>query len=556
MNRIATAEDLKSGYIKEGDLIIDAPTKIYPDGSKEVLYYFMPKQWPALREGCTIWINGETLGYCSLIKFNNTAQDLTPWHISSATIKNIPHTKVECAQLVCHGLKNLTIDGVSETFKGLDGLNSNKFLTGNFGFHIRQKMFSGHGIAVSVLDGGSIEIKGFEVQYGFCGIRINGGDYDVTVDSVEISNGYIHDTGEGEGLYLGATHNPPVAKLNNLSISNLVIARTAAEAIQVQHLTGHSKIHNITAYAADVRWLNEFQNYQDTGIQWVLGSGKHVLDSIILDGYGSVGLHIFGSDQTPTRQGLDWASITNVLFNDGAGVGINIHGSTTKGMLWMFKDIIFRSFSNEYYEGTGIAKKDFVISKHNGTDTITFDNITTDSTKSKIFESLDKISITNAEHGATHLEAPEYVLTGFEGDTKKPKHWHQYYGGYFPASKSGTVKIRTVWKAGDVAIDCYDYHYCFYKCVQDHAAMVAPRESNFWIKLTWDENGIRSDREGWNSNAKQSYIPPDNFRLKADSMYKKLEMGIMVEEPVLKEVIYGKMRITTTPCGEYVSYLW
>jgi hypothetical protein len=94
VNRIASDWDrqIYGTYITSGDLIIDTPTKVTPSGN-ELIYYFMKKQWPALREGGTIWLDGEKLGKLSIIKFCNTASPLEPWHVATIKFRNIPGTQ-------------------------------------------------------------------------------------------------------------------------------------------------------------------------------------------------------------------------------------------------------------------------------------------------------------------------------------------------------------------------------------------------------------------------------------------------------------------------------
>ena len=524
INRIATFYDqqIYGNYITPGDLIIDTPTKI-TKGKGDVVYYFMAKQWPGLREGATIWLDGDKLGVLMEIKFCNTSQLLTPWHIESAKIKNIPHTQVIATSFFCQGLKHFELNGESEYFPGLSSWPaSRKFLTGAFGFHIVSNMLGGHGYSVSVRDGGSIKLNGFEVQHGFSGVRINGGNYDITVESIEISNFYIHDTGDGEGHYLGATHKPPLAKLKNLKIHHGIITRTAAEALQVQHLVGGADIHHITIFAADVRWMNEFMPGQDTGIQWCVDAGENKLHHVIVDGFASIGLMPFGSNEKPTG-GV--SKVSNVLFNDGRDTGMYLHKSTSFGVHWVFDSIYFRGFNALYYHRTGRNERNFIISRKNGSDRITFKNIIHDGSKPKVFQDTTGIEVGRIVE--KKLPAPEYQNSGFYEPVNRIKQWHQFYAPYFPISRQDSVKVKvpTQWDAGDIAIET-NGPYFFYKCIKTHAAGQERPEANpFFIKLTWDANGVRNDQPGWASNSIQSYFPPDDLRLQENNYWKKLGLG-------------------------------
>lgn len=524
INRIATKADqaIYGTYITPGDLIIDTPTKVTPNGT-ELIYYFMAKQWPTLREGATIWLDGEKLGFISTIKFCNTSNPLTPWHVSSVTFRNIPHTQVRAGGFFSHGLLNLELNGESETFPGLRVWpESRKFLTGSFGFHIISKMFGGHGVYVNVRDGGKIKLNGFEVQHGFSAVRINGGNYDITVEGVEMTNFYIHDTGDGEGIYLGATHAPPLAKIKNLKINHGIFTRTAAEALQLQHLVGGTEVNNIIIRAADVRWMNEFRAGQDTGIQWSVDAGENKLHHVIVDGFGSVGLVPFGSDQKP-EGGV--SIVSDVLFNDGIDTGIYLHKSGSFGIHWIFDNIYYGNFrSRTYYEKTGRPVRNFIISERNGTDKYTFKKVVADQSKREVFQNSKEVEVLKAEN--KEIPLPQYVNSGFHEPASNIKQWAQYYAKYFPASKAGKNLVPTDWHIGDIAIET-EGEYAFYKCIAAHTSTEQrPGQSSNFIKLTWDANGVRSDQPEWQRTPFQSNFPPDDLRLKDNCHWKKMGYGL------------------------------
>jgi hypothetical protein len=522
-NRIATLADREKygPYITPGDLIIDSPTKTEKD-KRDVIYYFMPRQWPTLREGATIWIDGDKLGPVNEIKFCNTSKSLTPWHIESVRVRNIPNTRVVAGGFVCQGVLNFELDGESESFPGLAAWpDSRKFLTGSFGFHVVGNRMGGHGYTINVRNGGTIRMNGFEAQHGFSGVRINGGKEDIQVRSLEISNFYIHDTGNGEGQYLGATHRGPTAKLMDVKIHHGVVARTAAEALQLQHLAGGADIHHITIFAADVRWLNEFMAGQDTGIQWVIDEGDNRLHHLIVDGYGSIGLMPFGGN--PGKSGV--SRISNVLFNDGRDTGMYLHRSTSSGTKWLFDSLFFRGITETYYKETGRNERNFYISRKYGTDQFIFDNIIHDGSKRKVFE--DTTGITVGRVVIRQLPAPQYVNSGFYEPAHKVKQWHRVYAPYFPVSKRDTTKIEvpTQWRRGDIAIETIG-EYAFFKCIETHTADERrPGANPFFVRLTWDANGVRSDQAGWNQSLPQSAFPPDDLRLAKSCYWKKLGLG-------------------------------
>src|SRR5690348_15155426 len=95
-NRLATQEDvtLYGDYITVGDLIIDTPTGICADGINKLTYNRISTTFPGLRENAVIWVDGTKLGsFCEFRLLNGT--ETAPWHISSATVKPIPGTRMD-----------------------------------------------------------------------------------------------------------------------------------------------------------------------------------------------------------------------------------------------------------------------------------------------------------------------------------------------------------------------------------------------------------------------------------------------------------------------------
>jgi hypothetical protein len=534
-NRIATEQDriLYGQYITVGDLIIDTPTR-----PLEVNYYFMgSKDWKTLRENATIWIDGEKLGYVNLIRFRNSANEQTPWLIQNARMKNIPTTQVVCGGIVVFGLKNFELDGESEMFQGLLKWHpSRRFLSNHFGIRvINDNLKDGHGIESGVLNNGTITLKGFEMQHGFSGVRLSGNGYDVFVEKIEISNFYIHDTGHGEGFYLGATHTPPLAKLRNLRIKNGIIARTAAEAIQVQHLIGGSDISDIVIHRSATNWLCAFQPYQSGVIQWSIASGINKMSNIIVDGYSSGAFAPFGSDQNLIDISGSTSIVDNILFNDGS-TGMYLHNSMKFGVNWIFKNLYYRQFHKLYFsDRTGEKYVPHIISSKNGTDNIRFESITHDGTKENVFQNTKGIEVGQIKIDTT-LPAPSYMNSGFHEPNSRIAIWSQFMGGYFPSAivkidgVTTKVKVPTRWIVGDIAIDI-NTGYTFHKCIVDHitstgTTVLSPIVSPNFMKLTWDENGVRNDQSTWDSTLKQSLFPPDDLRLKEDCFWRAKGFGV------------------------------
>ena len=562
MNRLATTDDVTKygSYITPGDLIID--TKL-SDG--RIHHYFMGRDFPNIRENATIWIDGNMIGEATDIVFRNGGQLNAKWPIENATIRPIPGTQVRGRSLTCHGLKNVNILGTSEPFPGLTRWDR-PFVTGRFGFFMKQSPNDGHNYAVNVTDGGSMRLEGVEAMNGFSGFRLQEGAFDC-IANITVENFYCHDTGEGEAFYLGRTTSPPVPKLN-CHIYNGILARIAAEAIQMQHLVG-ADVHNVTIFCADSRWLNEFQAFQDTCIQWVVARESNRIHHVLVDGFCSIALNPFGS-----AEGAGGISkVDSVLFNDGRDTGHYLHNSGQYGTVWAFENIFYRAFNNTYGI-TGKTVRPYIVSERMGKDTYSFDKIQFDKSKSKFFER----SLTGIMSGqidqVDSIPAPVYKNSGFYEPASMIMQWHQFYGSYFPISKNPdgtTKKVPTAWKSGMIAIDQNVGR--FYKCITDHASdpaelqdpafsndptkkipAVRPGSSPHFVALTWDERGIRSDQPGWNTTQKQSNYPPDDFRLVEGNFYRDLGIGFLDREDVTGQPFIdtnGQLVFTTNKRNEY-----
>jgi hypothetical protein len=91
------------------------------------------------------------------------------------------------------------------------------------------------------------------------------------------------------------------------------------------------------------------------------------------------------------------------------------------------------------------------------------------------------------------------------------------------------VQAPTQWNAGDIAIETIG-EYAFYKCIKTHSAeKTRPGKNPYFVRITWDENGVRSDQPGWIGNSEQSDFPPDDLRLEKNNYWKKLGFGFQEE---------------------------
>lgn len=519
-NRIVQKDD---GIYKAGDLIIDTPNRVTP-GNRDVVYYFMSKYWPTLKDSLTIWLDGDKLGSLTSFTMRNGPDLTKPWPITTAIFKNVPGTKVKSRTFNIVGLRNIKIEGSIDPLK--------VYQTGRYGFHAVNKIGGGHGFEISVLDGGTIEMTGFESQGGFSGVRLNGDRYPALVKKLYIHDFYVHDTVVGEGFYIGSTKKEPYSRFQNVEITNGYIVRTAGEALQLQHMYGNVNVHHIQAYCADTGWTNMFMAGQSTGFQWCVDGGENKMHHMILDGYAGQGMVPFGG-HTPAPAGSK-SIVSDILYNNGLLGGMYLHNSMSKGVEWIFNNIHYRNFTDMYCRVSGIEPVDNIISLPNGTDKITFTNVTFDDTKDRVFEKKGD----SRERLCARIPKKEDIKYNRSGFTERPSQirmWFPTIAPYFPLSKASAEKIPTTWEIGDIAIDAdgTNQTYRFYKCIKAHTSTkVRPSGNPSFKLLVWDSNGIRNDQKGFN-NQSVSYYPPDDLRV----IGKWRELGVPYEDVVNNKIL-------------------
>lgn len=519
MNRLITdTDDLTYGDLlnsdngfKPGDLLIDSVNDQGKIGS-----YFMGNEWKGLKDGGCVWIDGDKIPEGKDILFRHSLDENTGWNeVKNLTIRPIPGTQVKANSFLCLGLLNVKILGSSKGFPGLPALGNKRFLSGNFGFHVKAPA-GAHGYKVSVLDGGSAEIEGIEAQWGFSGLRFAEGNKP-TKQRLKLSNFYLHDTDTGELLYLGQTVGAIAPKIQ-VEIFDGFLVRAACEALQAQHLAG-SDIYNLTIACADTAWLAAFQAFQDTGIQYHVDSGVNRLYNIILDGFASNGLNFFSS----AAEGEKRAEISNMILNDGRYTGHYLHNSNSFGVEWLLKRVFYRAFNNSMVRA-GKPAADYVCSKNQGSDVFTFQNCLFDKSKARFFEDPADGEMKQADL----LPPVVYMNSGFPESMANIMQWKPFFAPYHLISKIKPTPVH--YAKGEIVID----DHRFYRVVNSHSASKRPKESADYMPLTFDENGVRNDMIGW-TNTKQREDPPDDLRLKKESFWQG--MGYLEPKTLREEII-------------------
>lgn len=530
-----------------GDIIINTRTSTHIDGKGLLQITDAATTFAGARTGATIWIDGAALGTLYNFRLTNGGTGIE-WKISDAArpayFRPVWNTQVKVERNASSNggysflfldCKHIVIDGENDAYPGMrDGVGTHGvFIRGTFGFWATGgvTLDSNHVYSTGVVDGGSMIIRGCEAEHGFAAIRFNGDDVD-KIGDFTAERLYLHDAVNGEGFYIGATHAPPLSKLRNLCIRDVIITRRAAESIQIQHLISSSEravVENFQIFVGDARWISEFQPGQDSCIQWSCDQGNQYIQNGVIDGWASSGLVVYGSTLTVPDSRFP-SIIQNCVFNDGRGIFLYINVSTTQGMRWIYRRIYLTNFNNTYYTETGELFADYYIATNAGTDKHQFLQIQYDGIgKSNLYQNdagFDKLKINKN----TNLGTIKYHNSGWYEPAEKIQQWFEFYANYF----NGSNGTRVHWLIGDIAINLVNTkEFAFYKCLVEHDANSSLRPdlaytgaTPTWKKLSWDTLGIRNDQITWSSGVTQSSYPPDDFRLVADNEWNLKDMGL------------------------------
>jgi hypothetical protein len=547
--------DAMEQELKEGDIIFD-----FPNQPNKITYTQINKQWPQLIDRGTIWIDPLKLqeaGGLQDFKFNNDTLRL-PWNIENVTIKILPTAQFNMTVgpqsyggylFKVNGVKNLTLDFENYKYKGLKEWPEDiYFVRDLFGavFDADGSYSNRHLVYIDLVDGGKLIMKGAAIGGGgFSSFRFAAGKTEGSV-SLDLSNFYFYGTRTGEGIYAGNTGSPPFTRLNNIHIHNGIIVHSPSEPVQLQHLNGNNLIENITIVNADTSWQNLHQPYQDSGFQVSIDSGTTTFRNIIMDGFASNGLVVYGSEGA---QEGDSCNFENILFNDGNGILMYINKSCRYGMTWNFNNVIASNFNNEYYRHTGIPIADYLVSNNNGTDIFNFIDITHDGVKSKVFQDEKDFTVRNVKL-VSDIKLPQYRNSGFLEKASQIKKWTPIYGGYFP----NAVDTPTVWYKGDIAIyDEEGQHREYYKFKEDYTSdgITPPPFLAVCYKLTWDIKGQRNDWMSWDFESPQRLYAPHDYRcdymgwgfLSPDEKLQIIDQYILNRKQVVFVTEKGEFRI-------------
>lgn len=547
-DRLATLTDQANfatdtnGELRENDYIIDTPFST-SSGRGQIFITNLAAKMAGIRFGGKIWFDmGVMPPLFALETHNNNvlwsgvgdADNPITFRPLRGQVEILMNSSSNTARMwLLADVPYLSINGVHENHPGMKYPWSGG-MAGKFGFYISgdntlsknpfQVMISG---PVGMK---TIQLRGMEIEHGYCSLRIMPGNTNITLDKFEARQLYMHDSIDGEGFYVGQTLGTPFAKFKEVFIKDIVCAQTATEAIQLQHLlmaAEKGRCENFIAYAAAAKWKNAFQQYQDNGIQWLVDEGDNLMQNFILDGWGDSGFSLLGS--SIGSPGVQPAIIRNGLINDGRRIGMYMNSTMNHGVNWELRNLYFRQFNNTYNELSEVPVPGYVISSKNGTDKVSVIGVTWDNSKTSLLES-DSGYETFGTVQDNAMPAPEYKNTGFPGKTAEQiEQWTETYA-YWCVRAGEAVEYRT----GDiVALWRVNVLYRYYLCLSDHTSSALTRpdiDLVHWDPITWDESGVPSYDAGHNPSDTQTFKVQQDFRLVADSEWNLKGIGLSMNE--------------------------
>lgn len=545
-NRIATLADqatyatVTNGALKEGDGIWDTPTSTV-GGTAQLFSTSLASLFSGIRFGGHIWFdcavlppihmvqlgNGGTL-WSANSDFNNPITFRTMGGMMDIDMTANSHT---ARMVLLNDFAHFRWIGGNPSFSGMKyGWQGG--LGGKFGVRITGGTVLNEGsfqLMMDAIPGAElIDIRGIEFKHGFCGVRAIPGNTDLTITKFHMEQLLCHQIIDGEGLYIGQTTGTPFAKFQQVEMRDVIMANCAAESMQLQHLImnvigRHSYQKNFVAFASAMAWKRAFQNFQSNNVQYVCDEGKNTMKDFIIDSCGDSLMNVLsGTTGTPT---IEPVIVKNGYVGRGRRIGMYF-GVNTGGVNWEFRNLDFVHFVNNFNELDETAVPTYVVSK-NGTDKTSWLDCKRDNTKSSFFEDAGVTGI--EQKGITvdnAVPVPDYSNPGFPG--RVPEQLEQWTEEY--PSWSVRVGDKTSYLTNDIVLLWREGFFMrYYNCILGHTSSAATRpdiDPTHWTLVTWDTAGVPSYDGAHNAGTAQSYDPPWDMRLTADSYHNLLGRGL------------------------------
>lgn len=282
-NRVATAADTSlDPFINVGDFLI-VGSDSYPDGSRwgkdvwdgNIQYGGVGGNngilIPQLGAGNKVCIMGGIgYDYIALDMSNNPGTATNKVIITNIGgqvrgklyLNNFTHVKLT-------GKYDPVAKTGNAEFLGFDSTDWSN-LNGSFGFYCQGEWYDLSKILSHV--GGNTANSIIEYiesgEGGYSGMTVKNDNGTVPMTGMVMNNCYTHDTGSGEGYYIGSTQNPPQMPVIDFEMYDNVVVRAALNGIQIGNMKGANNLHNNTVVNSGYKYNNAFMKFQDQAIQF------------------------------------------------------------------------------------------------------------------------------------------------------------------------------------------------------------------------------------------------------------------------------------------------
>lgn len=517
-----------------------------------------------LRIGFTMWVSSDTFDG-DISYFNVVMGDMSsllhpasnpgykrPLNGRVKYVRLNTESSNVCVEIDTNGA--MIINGeLRSTYPGLRHGISDKYIWNQFGFWLTDSELN-RNVRMCSITGENLQGAGFIgvcAFHGFARFRAAR-----TNDNQELQFfiwkrcAALFGIGEG-GYILQTTDNAANPIVRRVEVEDIICAFNGNEPLQIQNMSskgGYSYIRNIVGYASGTMWKHAFQPNQKSGLQTEVQDADNgfFIGDIIIQGYGSYGLHMFSSDKSARgyTAGSGILKYGNIVLAGARLTGPRNHGSSQYGPEKEIRGLYILDINDTVSELTNESLVDYMMESADEVSKTHLIGVKYKSGKSEFFASSGASTAFANTYSRNisvddTLPAIEYINNGFTGvDVEKFEIWND-----LATQDTGSPNID--YLTGDILINAVlDGDFGFYPCIQDHTAATGTANrpdldaTNYGPKYTWDLAYIRNDQPGHNSGDPQSIYPPCDYRLVQDSFWANLGVGLSFNPQPSDEIAY------------------
>ncbi len=397
------------------------------------------------------------------------------------------------------------------------------------------------------IDGGgkNLEVDHIEFRDGaFTSTFFNSANANVDFDGITVHDCYVHDM-HGEGMYWGSTGSDPQRNMKNILFYNNRVLRVGNDGLQFGQLTDNNRIHNNVVALPALNYRDAFEQYQDNGTQLGLRKGGTRYDHNIIVGAGEKFLSVFYNPKTGVISNGDPLTIDNNCFTYCRGPLGAFFGEQNGGVQNApiiidsnyFSKFISQGYPQVYNDARGIPT-DINIRMAIANNSVSLINNKYDTTKNTLIQNQANSIVTQS--GNVQQTIPDIEFENFMGfpigfNYLNLELWASVIGsqgGWVPdGSNKGQAVIYTQ--------NMYVMHKSkLYRSKVNNNTGIEPGVTtnwqNSWAQIWWDINTgqqIESPTSLDFQTRTLTEYPPDDVRLKSDSIFNQANIGLIDNDP-------------------------